>query len=87
MGAHGWVAGIASHGSVSLSRGWLISVEAPRHPGHPSSIQLDAVVNRQFLFFTAFGVVPFLKDILGRMLPMMGMAKQDNLRWVIANCK
>lgn len=21
------------------------------------------------------------------MLPMMGMAKQDNLRWVIANCK
>ena len=45
MGAHGWVAGIASHGSVSLSRGWLISVEAPRHPGHLSFIQLDAVVN------------------------------------------
>ena len=45
MGAHGWVAGIASHGSVSLSRGWLISVEAPRHPRHLSSIQLDAVVN------------------------------------------
>ena len=45
MGAHGWVAGIASHGSVSLSRGWLISVEAPRQPGHLSSIQLDAVVN------------------------------------------
>ncbi|KAK2550462.1 Maestro heat-like repeat-containing protein family member 1 [Acropora cervicornis] len=33
-----------------------------------------------------FGVVPFLKDVLGRMLPIMGMAKQDNLRWVIANC-
>ena len=45
VGAHGWVAGIASHGSVSLSRGWLISVEAPRHPRHLSSIQLDAVVN------------------------------------------
>ena len=45
VGAHGWVVGIASHGSVSLSRGWLISVEAPRHPGHLSSIQLDAVVN------------------------------------------
>ena len=44
MGAHGWVVGIASHGSVSLSKGWLISVEAPRHPGHLSSIQLDAVV-------------------------------------------
>ena len=48
MGAHGWVAGIASHGSVSLSRGWLISVEAPRHPGHLSSIQLDAVVKSIF---------------------------------------
>ncbi|XP_031575321.1 maestro heat-like repeat-containing protein family member 1 [Actinia tenebrosa] len=34
----------------------------------------------------AFGVVPFLKDILGRMLPMMGMAKQDNMKWVFANC-
>ena len=50
MGAHGWVAGIASHGSVSLSRGWLISVEAPRHPGHLSSIQLDAVVNERLAF-------------------------------------
>ena len=49
MGAHGWVAGIASHGSVSLSRGWLISVEAPRHPGHLSSIHLDAVVKLSIL--------------------------------------
>ena len=48
MGAHGWVAGIASHGSISLSRGWLMSVEAPRHPGHLSSIQLDAVVKKGF---------------------------------------
>ena len=40
-----------------------------------------------FFLSAAFGVVPFLKDILGRMLPMMGMAKQDNLKWVIANCK
>ena len=45
MGAHGWVAGIASHGGVPLSRGWLISMEVPRHPGHLSSIQFDAVVN------------------------------------------
>ena len=51
MGAHGWVAGSASHGSISLSGGGLISVEAPRHPGHLSSIELDAVVN---LFFIAF---------------------------------
>ena len=40
-----------------------------------------------FSLYSAYGVVPFLKDILGRMLPMMGMAKQDNLKWVIANCK
>ena len=45
MGAHGWVAEIASHGSILLSRGWLIKVEAPGHPGHPPSTQLDAVVN------------------------------------------
>ena len=45
VGAHGWVAGIDSHGSVLLSRGWLITVEAPGHPGHTPSTQLDAVVN------------------------------------------
>lgn len=39
-----------------------------------------------FSISNPYGVVPFLKDILGRMLPMMGMAKQDNLKWVIANC-
>ena len=46
VGAHGWVAGIASHGSILLSRGWLITVEAHGHPGHPPSMtQLNAVVN------------------------------------------
>ena len=40
--AHGWIAGIASHGSILLSRGWLIKVEAPGHSGHPLSTQLDA---------------------------------------------
>ena len=49
VGAHGWVAGIASHGSVLLSRGWLITVEAPGHPGHPPSTQLDAVVNSKIM--------------------------------------
>ena len=45
VGAHGWVAGIASHGSILLSKGWLITVEAPGHPRHPPSTQLEAVVN------------------------------------------
>ena len=45
VGVCGWVTGIVSHGSVLLSRGWLITVEAPGHPGHLPSTQLDAVVN------------------------------------------
>ena len=45
VGDHGWVAGIASHGSILLSRGWLITVDAPGHPRHPPSTKLDAVVN------------------------------------------
>jgi len=49
VGAHGWVAGIASNGSVLLSRGWLITVEGPGHPRHPPSTQLDAVVNENYL--------------------------------------
>ena len=43
VGAHGWVAGIASNGSVLLTRGWLITVEALGHPDTHlplSSIQL-----------------------------------------------
>ncbi|XP_077982268.1 maestro heat-like repeat-containing protein family member 1 [Glandiceps talaboti] len=31
-----------------------------------------------------FGMVPFLKAILGTMLPMLGMAKHDNMRWVLS---
>ena len=38
--------GIASHGSIILSRARLVTVEAPGYPRHPSSIQHDAVVNR-----------------------------------------
>ena len=51
--AHDWVAGIASHGSVLLSGGWLITVEAPRHP---SPTQLNAVVKltRSSAFFFFF---------------------------------
>ena len=50
LGAHGRVAGIAGHGSVARSRGWLIgqlSVEAPGHiPGTQPPIS-DAAVNLQ----------------------------------------
>ena len=37
--------GFSNHGSVLLSRGWLITVKAPGHPRHPPSTPLDAVVN------------------------------------------
>jgi len=33
---------------------------------------------------SVFGMVPFIKLCLGTMLPMLGMAKQDNMRWVFA---
>ncbi len=38
-------------------------------------------------FFVVFAVVPFLKDIFSRMLAMLGMAKQDNMKWVFAHCE
>ena len=50
MGAHGWFVGIANHGSVLLSRDWLITVEAPGHAGHPPSTQFDEAVNVYLLF-------------------------------------
>ena len=52
VGAHGWVAVIASHRSVLLSRGWLITVEAPGHPGHPPSTNLNAAVRLSYALFT-----------------------------------
>ena len=33
---------------MSLSKGWLITMEAPGHPEHPPSTQLDAVVNNNY---------------------------------------
>ncbi|XP_077869460.1 maestro heat-like repeat-containing protein family member 1 [Saccoglossus kowalevskii] len=31
-----------------------------------------------------FGMVPFMKAVLGTMLPMLGMAKHDNMRWAFS---
>ena len=50
MGSHGWVAGFASHGSGILSRGWLVTVEAPGFRWLSSYIQRDAVVNTVYLW-------------------------------------
>ena len=35
-------------GTILLSSGWLITVEAPGQPRHPPSTQLDAVVNKNY---------------------------------------
>ncbi|MCJ8728677.1 hypothetical protein PDJAM_G00007090 [Pangasius djambal] len=32
-----------------------------------------------------YGMVPFLGAILGTMLPMLGLAKQDNMKWVFSS--
>lgn len=34
-----------------------------------------------------YGMVPFLNAILGTMLPMLNMAKQDNMKWVFSSGK
>jgi len=36
MGAHGLVAGKASHQNIILSRDWLVTVEAPGYPRYLS---------------------------------------------------
>ena len=53
VGTDSWVAGIASHGSILLSRGWLIIVETPGHSRQPPSTQLNAVVN--YIIHAHFG--------------------------------
>ena len=64
MGAHGWVTEIASDRSILLSRGLLITVEAPGYPRHPPSPQLDAVViKHQFIlvfYFICSNVASFV---------------------------
>jgi hypothetical protein len=38
-----------------------------------------------FASANVFAVVPALEEILGRSLPMLGMVKHDNMRWVFTN--
>ena len=62
VGAHGWVAGIVNHGSVLLSSSSLITLEAPGHPGHPSSTQLNAVVNYYYCITISFLVLALVME-------------------------
>ena len=39
-----------------------------------------------FFFVAVVGeVVPLLKVVMARMLPMLGLAKLDNMQWVFSN--
>lgn len=35
----------------------------------------------------AYGMVPFINVTLGTMLPMLGLSKQDNYKWVFSYSK
>ena len=37
------------------------------------------------LSFAVVEIVPLLKPMLGRVLPLMGAVKLDNMQWVFAN--
>ena len=48
---------------------------------------MGCVLQSLCLCFTVYGMVPFLNAILGTMLPMLSMAKQDNMKWVFSSGK
>ena len=54
VGARSLVTEIASHGRVILSRGRLVTVEAPGYPMHPPSEQHDAVVKEYYYIKQSF---------------------------------
>lgn len=58
---------------------------------HSPSLTEEVVSNNVSLmlvsspFSVVYGMVPFLNAILGTMLPMLSMAKQDNMKWVFSS--
>ena len=42
-------------------------------------------INTLLCFSVVYGMVPFLNAILGTLLPMLNMAKQDNMKWVFSS--
>ena len=43
------------------------------------------IVFISWFVFAVYGMVPFLNAILGTMLPMLSMARQDNMKWVFSS--
>lgn len=51
-------------------------------PCSPGTRTVPWLLQGPFLLPAVFGMVPFLNSILGTMLPMLGMAKQDHMKSV-----
>lgn len=46
---------------------------------------LFSVYDSMPVLFSVYDMVPHLTAVLGTMLPMLGLAKYDNMRWVFAS--
>ena len=65
---------------------FLLHIASVFSPDIPNAIaKIHSSIH--LMLVLVFGVVPFLKDIISRMLAMLGMVKQDNMKWVFAHCK
>lgn len=49
------------------------------------NIVLYYILDTNYCIYTAYGMVPHLTAVLGTMLPMLGMAKHENMRWVFSS--
>ncbi|XP_035284058.1 maestro heat-like repeat-containing protein family member 1 [Anguilla anguilla] len=59
----------------------VLSKFQPGHPPHFFVVQTLANLS----YSNVYGTVPFLGSILTAMLPMLGMTRQDNMKWVFSS--
>lgn len=69
VGAHGWVAEIASYGRGTLSRGCLVTVEAPRHPSLSPIFHTHIVLFYLLMLLPSFKRTPSAPLLLALSLP------------------
>ena len=49
------------------------------------TVQCVCIVCYCVLIVIVSEIVPLLKTVMARMLPMLGLAKLDNMQWVFSN--
>ena len=69
VGARGWVAEIASHGTGPLSRGRLVTAEAPRHPSLSPIFPSHIVLFYLLMLLPSFKRTPSAPLLLALSLP------------------